>query len=191
MRCEIGMVPERIGELVQVHFFEPDPVHPQNEVLRSGVHESTVVRFLRFSLDPEIDAGLAVDPMAFVQSVNGREPGFRNVAPHHVTPPRKCRTGPVAAEGLGAVGIQENHTEIRTVSPFTEDEHPIAADAMPAVTPTCHGFRIRTKITPDGAPIESDEIVAGCIKLDESHVRKYAFGFVDEVAPSGHSAILN
>ena len=62
---------------------------------------------------------------------------------------------------------------------------------MPAVTPTCHGFRIRTKITPDGAAIKSDEIVAGCIKLDESHVRKYAFGFVDEVAPSGHSAILN
>ena len=52
MRCEIGMVPERVGELVQVHFFEPDPVHPEHEVLRSGVHEGTVVRFLRLCLDP-------------------------------------------------------------------------------------------------------------------------------------------
>ena len=52
MRCEIGMVPERVGELVQVHFLEPDAIHPQHEVLRTGVQEGTVVRLLRLCLNP-------------------------------------------------------------------------------------------------------------------------------------------
>ena len=98
------------------------------------------------------------------------------IVPHQGPPPGEGGPGPVAAERLATVRVEEGQVVIQSVCSGTQEQDPVGPDAMPAVTPQQGIAAVRTPIGPTGSHIEGDEIVAGGVELDEVHAVKVRGG---------------
>ena len=170
-----------LGQVNQVDACEVLWGRTQYEVFRAGVHEGAVGRVLRGGLHMKVHTGFAMDPMALVLAVEGREPHITRLGPvavHELAPPREGGAGTVAAKGLAPVWIQEDQVVVHPLRAGPQQEDPVGADAVPAVTPALDIPAVGLPTGLSGTQVECDEIVAGRIELDELHFVKVRGGVV-------------
>ena len=98
--------------------------------------------------------------------------------------------GTVAAKGLAPVRIQKGQVVVRPLGAWPQQEDPVGADAMPAVTPALDIPAVRPPPGLPGTQVEGDEIVAGRIELDELHFVKVRGGVVAVEGGSEQNSIL-
>ena len=142
----------------------------------------------------EVHAGFAVDPMALVPAVDGREPRVArlgSVAGHELAPPGEGGAGTVATKGLAPVRIQEGQVVVHSLGAGPQQEDPVGADAVPPITPVLDVPAVRPPSGLPGPQVEGDEIIAGRIELDELHFVKVRGGVVAVEGGSRQNSILS